>query len=139
MEPLSFHHVCLSVSDAGQSVAFYAKLGFKKFHFYEDDTLSITHIVNGSMLLELVCYHDFTPAPASIFETDSDLPVIGTKHFGLRVHSAEAAKSELEEQGIVTSPIKIKRGRTVTAYFFIADPDGILVEMVQDDRPGLPV
>lgn len=140
MKPLSFHHVCLSVSDAAKSEAFYAELGFRRFHFYEDNRLSITHVVNDTMLLELICYRDFLPAPASIHDTALDLPILGTKHFGLKVASVEAAKQELEGRGLVTSPIQIKKpGRTVAGYFFIADPDGILVEFVEDDRPGLPV
>jgi glyoxylase I family protein len=41
---------------------------------------------------------------------------------------------ELAARGIVEKDIEITQGRTGPRYFFITDPDGILVEISQDDR-----
>jgi glyoxylase I family protein len=133
----TFHHVCLSVTNRERSVAFYAKLGFEEFHFWEaeDKSLTITHLTLGNaMFLELFCHANHQPAPETIHATDTDLPVIGTKHFGLRVDSIEAARDDLAAKGIVDKNIEIKQGRTGPRIFFIKDPDGILVEIAEDKR-----
>jgi glyoxylase I family protein len=132
----TFHHVCLSVSDRARSVAFYEKLGFGEVYLWEapDKSLSITHLKNQAMILELFCYADSQPAPESIHDTATDLPVIGTKHFCLQVDSIEAARQDLAAKGMVDANTEIKQGRTGPRFFFIADPDGILVEIMQDDR-----
>lgn len=132
----SIHHVALSVSDQTISVAFYEKLGFKQVHFWkaDDESLSITHLRLGDFILELFCYKHFTSAPATIHATATDLPIIGTKHFGLRVDSIEAAHKDLANKGIIAGDIPINQGRTGPRYLFIEDPDGILVEIMEDKR-----
>ena len=132
------HHVALSVGDRERSVTFYEKLGFLQVHLWEadDKSLTITHLkLDGSdFILELFCYRDFMPAPDSVHATPTDLPIIGTKHFGLKVNSIEVARDDLAEKGIVSADVEITQGRTGPRYFFIADPDGILVEILEDMR-----
>lgn len=132
----AIHHVALSVADRGKSAAFYQKLGFTEVHLWEadDKSLTITHLKLGDFILELFCYQNHQPAPDSIHATATDLPVIGTKHFGLKVDSIEAARDDLAAKGIVENDIQITQGRTGPRYFFIADPDGILVEISEDKR-----
>jgi|SRR5581483_9059475 len=132
----SFHHVCLSVTDRERSVNFYNQLDFEQVHLWEadDKSLTITHLKNGNMFLELFCYKGYQAAPKSIHSTKTDLPVIGTKHFGLRVDSIEAAREDLAGKGVVSKDIEITQGRTGPRYFFIEDPDGILVEIAEDKR-----
>ena len=132
----SFHHICLSVTDRDQSVKFYNQLGFEQVHLWEadDGSMTITHLKNGDMILELFWYANYQPAPETIHSTKTDLPIIGTKHFGLKVDSIEAAHEDLAAKGIVNKDIEITQGRTGPRYFFIADPDGILVEISEDKR-----
>jgi glyoxylase I family protein len=132
----TFHHACLSVTDRERSVKFYNQLGFDQVHLWEadDKSLTITHLKNGTVILELFCYADYQPAPESIHSTKTDLPIIGTKHFGLKVDSIEAAREDLAAKGIVDQNIEIIQGRTGLRYFFIEDPDGVLVEIAEDKR-----
>jgi len=132
----SIHHTALSVTNRTASVTFYEKLGFKQVHLWqaEDGSLSITHMRLKDFILELFCYKDFTPAPNTIHATTTDLPVIGTKHIGLRVDSIEAARDDLANKGVVDASTAINQGRTGPRYFFIEDPDGILVEIMEDKR-----
>ena len=132
----SFHHVALSVTNRENSKAFYEQLGFTQVHLWgaEDRSLTITHLKNGDFILELFCYKDYQSAPETIHATATDLPIIGTKHFGLRVDSIEAACEDLAAKGIVDKNIEINQGRTGPRYFFIQDPDGILVEIMEDKR-----
>nr|VFK54976.1 MAG: Glyoxalase/Bleomycin resistance protein/Dioxygenase superfamily protein [Candidatus Kentron sp. TUN]VFK58588.1 MAG: Glyoxalase/Bleomycin resistance protein/Dioxygenase superfamily protein [Candidatus Kentron sp. TUN]VFK61150.1 MAG: Glyoxalase/Bleomycin resistance protein/Dioxygenase superfamily protein [Candidatus Kentron sp. TUN] len=72
-------------------------------------------------------------APDHTRELNSDLPVVGVRHFGLRVPSIVEARKHLEAAGLA-SDVEVKHGRTEIDYFFIRDPDGIFIEIVQDDR-----
>lgn len=132
------HHVALSVTNREQSIEFYQKLGFSEVHFWEagDKSLSITHLklADSDFILELFCFASPQSAPATIHATATDLPIIGTKHFGLKVDSIEVARDDLAAKAIVESDIPIIQGRTGPRYFFITDPDGILVEIAEDKR-----
>jgi len=132
----NIHHVALSVTDRTASVSFYEKLGFKQVHLWEaeDNSISITHVRLENFILELFCFKNHLPAPDTIHATATDLPIIGTKHFGLRVESIDAARNDLVAKGIVSPDIQITQGRTGPRYFFIEDPDGILVEIIEDKR-----
>jgi len=132
------HHVAISVSDRNKAIMFYAQLDFKEVQTWnsEDGSLTITHLKNESanFILELFCYTNFAQAPNTIFETSTDLPILGTKHLGLRVNSIEQAKQDLINKKIAPPGIEITQGRTGPRYFFIKDPDGILVEILEDNR-----
>ena len=130
------HHVALSVSNTEKSCDFYAKLGFHKIHEWtaEDKSLTITHLSLDGFVVELFCYKKSVPPPETIFNISTDLPVIGTKHFGLKVDSIADARERLFEQEIIGKDTQISNGRTGIKYFFIKDPDNILVEIVEDRR-----
>ena len=132
----SVHHIALSVINREESVSFYKKLGFDEVLLWEaeDKSLSITHLKNEQIVLELFCYANHISAPESIASTSADLPIIGTKHFGLRVDSIEQAKEDLIAKEIAPADIEIVEGRTGIRYFFVKDPSGILVEVVEDKR-----
>jgi glyoxylase I family protein len=137
MKPIfTMHHICLSVTDRSKSVDFYAKLGFTQVFLWEseDNSLTITHLKLGDTILELFCYKKYVPAPDTILSTKTDLPVVGTKHFGLKVESIQLAKEYLVEQKIIDIDKEIITGRTGPLYFFITDPDGIQVEIAEDNR-----
>lgn len=131
----SFHHVALSVSDTIRSKEFYAKLGFKPvFEWIADDkSLTITHLALGATILELFCYRE--PVEQPLQSLENDLRHIGIKHFGLRVEVLENAQTFITASGIAAGQdIMIKQGRTGIKYFFIRDPDGNFVEIVEDHR-----
>lgn len=129
------HHIAFSIADQTTSVDFYKKLGFTELSFWraEDESLSITHLQLSGLVLELFCYRHPQPAPESIHTTATDLPIIGTKHFGLKVQSIEAAKADLVSKGVIGEGTEIKQGKWYK-YFFIEDPDGILVEITDETR-----
>ncbi len=131
----SFHHVALSVSDLEKSVAFYELLGFRSVFRWqnEDGSLAIVHLKQSEALLELFCFASTVAAPASSKQLATDLPRIGIKHFGVRVDDIHMAKARMISLGLADN-IEIVKGRTGIEYFFLADPDEILVEVVQDNR-----
>ena len=130
-----FHHISLSVTNMDRSIVFYNALGFKDVLRWnaDDGTLEISHLKLNGFYLELFCYADPEPAPDSMNMLETDLKVVGTRHFGLRVQSIDEARSLFIENGIAKT-IEITKGKTGIDYFFIKDPDGIFIEIVQDDR-----
>lgn len=131
----SFHHVALSVVDLEVSVAFYEQFGFAPVFRWqaEEGDLSIVHLKQGEVLLELFCFSSQAAAPETTHALATDLPRVGIKHFGLKVSDINAAAERLQSLGFVER-VEVSRGRTGIDYFFIKDPSGILVEVVQDDR-----
>lgn len=131
----SFHHVSLSVQNLEASIRFYAVFGFEPVFRWqaEDKKLSIIHLKLGEVLLELFCFEGAAEAPQSSKVLATDLPRIGIKHFGVQVADIDAAKAHLCDLGLADG-VEVVEGKTGIRYFFIKDPSGILVEVVQDDR-----
>jgi len=130
------HHVALSVSDIDASIAFYTYFGFEPvYHWHADDKkLTIVHLKLGDFLLELFSFENNAAAPDSSKNLASDLPRIGIKHFGLKVADIHKTLKYLQQQKLADDHINVIQGRTNIEYFFIKDPDSILLEIVQDDR-----
>lgn len=129
------HHVSISVISIEDTIRFYSCFGFKESFRWraENDSLTIAHLKLGEFFLELFCYSESNPAPEHTKNLESDLKVIGIRHFGLKVDDIEKSLLLLQAEGLA-GKITPKLGRTNIRYFFITDPNGIFVEIVQDDR-----
>lgn len=129
----SVDHYAISVKSLDASIAFYQILGFEvaKSFQAEDGSLSIVHMKNGEFILELFAYKECKDMPESALSLNSDLPVIGSKHFGLYVGDLEEAARYLLEKQLISRMPEIKTGRLGRSYFFLSDPNGILVEIIQ--------
>jgi glyoxylase I family protein len=136
MLSLSFHHVALSVVDLQKSTEFYEQLGFYKVHHYTnlEGVYEVVHLKLEDMMLELFSYTDYQPLAASAQENDTDLPIVGTKHFALKTDDIKKTLQAFKKMTIAHKDTVVKQGKTGIQYFFFQDPDGILVEIVQDDR-----
>ena len=132
----SLHHVAISVSGIERSVAFYELFGFKKVGGWapDDKSFEIVNLRYGEVMLELFCYSSPRPMPAHVKDLWQDLPVLGVKHFGLSVESIDAAKELLKSKGYDILNEDINKDRSGANFFFVADPDGILVEVIEDNR-----
>lgn len=129
----SFHHVALSVTDLPRSREFYQKLGFAStMHWVSpDSSLQVERLKLGCAMLELFCFPQPVPAPASSKDLSTDLPRLGCKHFALECENLENTILELKENGFQDIP-NITTGKTGVRYVFIRDPDGILVEILEE-------
>lgn len=127
------NHVAISVTNMNKSIAFYKKFGFKEFKNWkaDDESIKIDMLKLNNVALEIFCYKKYTELPQTANSTATDLPVIGTKHFALGVKDIEQAKEFVIKNEIV-SDIEIRVGRLGKPYFFIKDPDGILVEIIEE-------
>lgn len=128
----NINHVTISVKSIEKSVEFYKNFGFTEYKDYSDDKVYIKTLKLGNMILEIFCYKEFEQMPEHAKDLGLDLKTIGTKHFGLGVKSVEEAKEFLLSNGIIEDEIKINKGRLGKSYFFMKDPDGILVEIIEE-------
>ncbi len=133
---LSIHHIAITVKDIKESVSFYEKLGFKKvFHWIsEDKTLEIVNMKLGDIFLEVFSFSSYKEIPEIYKDLWENLKIIGVKHFALKTENIEETLEYLRRKGIADKNTKINKGRTGILYFFIKDPDGIFIEIVQDNR-----
>lgn len=128
-------HYAISVKDLNASIAFYQALEFqivKKFQA-EDESLSIVHMKNGNFILELFAYREYKDIPKTSLSLNEDLPIVGSKHFGLYVQDLKKAADYLLEKQLIKKEPEIRTGRLGRSYFFISDPNGILVEIIEGE------
>ena len=126
-------HYAISVKDVYRSVEFYKNLEFAVVKKWDaaDSSLSIVHMKNGDFILELFCYKAYKEMPDTALSLNEDLPVIGSKHMGLYADDLENVQKILLKKGVIETPIEIKSGRLGRKYFFISDPNGILIEIIE--------
>lgn len=130
----SYHHTAISVEKISETVEFYKKLGFNEIFTWnsEDQQLTIVHLKLGMFMLEVFCYEN-TDKNTSEENLSVDLKNVGVRHIALNVASIVKAKEYIEKLGLLND-IQITQGRTGILYFFLKDPNGIFVEIVEDKR-----
>lgn len=127
-------HVAISVKNMDKSIDFYREFGFRILKTWraEDGSLEIAHIQLYDMVIEIFCYKEFADLPISSRDLSTDLPIVGVKHFAFGVDNIKNTYDKLISKGIITENVKIVKGRLGKNYFFIKDPDGILIEIIEN-------
>lgn len=130
------HHTAISVRNLENSLEFYMKLGYQQVHRWnaEDNSLTVVHLKLGESFLEVFAYEQNQDGEPANFSYANNLEEIGVKHVAFQVDDLEAALQDLKDKGLASSDTNIREGRTKVSYFFIQDPDGVWVEVVEDKR-----
>lgn len=129
----SFNHVTISVDNLEKTLDFYKKFGFEDYKEYHDQSVDIIMLKLKNMILEIFHYQEKEQLPEHSKNLGVDLKTIGNKHFGLGVKDIIEAKKFVEDNKLNNSEIIINEGRLGKPYFFIKDPNGILMEIIQED------
>ncbi len=130
---LEIGHIALSVSDLDKSAHFYRKhFGFRLTEEYphKEAGLTIAVLKKNDIALELFEFKKSHALPNYRKGLNTDLKTIGAKHFSFAVADIERAYKRLKKSGVrFATPICIFDNGL--KYFFIKDPDGILVEIIE--------
>lgn len=129
----NFNHVTISAENLEKTIEFYNKFCFKLHKEYHDDSVDIVMLKLNNMILEIFHYPNYDSLPEHSKDLGIDLKTIGNKHFGLGVKDINKAKDFVEKNRINDDEINIKEGRLGKPYFFIKDPNGILMEIIEED------
>jgi glyoxylase I family protein len=130
------HHVAISVRDLEASRGFYRYFGFEIIARWTagDGSLVIVHMAQSNgFVLEMFGYSKNEQALGQSLDIENDLQEIGVKHFGFNVSDLSAVRNQMVNDGI-NGITEIKHRRTQVDYFFVPDPDGNCVEVVEDLR-----
>jgi glyoxylase I family protein len=133
------HHFTLSVADLNATVTFYGVFGFRPQFAWEadDGSLRIVHLALDGFILELFGYATNAGRAPRHLDVGNDLPQLGVKHLALQVCDLQQAKEHLAAAGLDPGA-PITHGRTGLDYFFVRDPEGLWMEIVEDHRPRVP-
>ena len=127
------HHVAISVRDVGVTTEFYRLFGFEPVFRMDDVDLSIAHLARpDGLMLEVFRYPANEGAPRLHADAGNDMESLGVKHFAFRVDDVHSVHGALVERGHEVTDVR--HGRADVDFFFVADPDGMWVEILQDDR-----
>lgn len=133
---MNFHHIAISVSNLNASRDFYEKLGFKEVHRWDadDQKLTILHLKLRDAVLELFAFASNKDVDQLDLKVANDLEQIGVKHIGLNVPDVTTTFMNMKKAGYHIGNDEVQHGKTKIDYFFIKDPDGMWVEIVEDNR-----
>jgi glyoxylase I family protein len=127
-------HLAISVTDIDRSIRFYAELfGLKCLRRYYNPRLEaeVCFLGGANFVLEVFTFSKQAPLPDYRKELMSDLRTVGVKHFALKVTDIETAFKKIISLGI-TQATQLTMGGSGFRYFYIKDPDGILVEIMEN-------
>jgi lactoylglutathione lyase len=124
------HHIGIVVSDLERSTAFYRALGFETVSElpFPDASRAIRFMALGDFQIELFWYAETpaTPQPAKGKQ-------FGFRHFALQTSDVDAVLAELKAIGLVGDEAAVKVVPAGYLLLFIHDPDGIEIEIMQQD------
>lgn len=123
----AIHHVAIICSDYDVSKRFYTQtLGLTivgEVYRAERRSYKLDLALNGQYVIELFSFPDPPPRP-------SRPEALGLRHLAFGVADLNAAVAHLNEQGVVTEPIRVDE-HTGRRFTFFADPDDLPLEFYE--------
>lgn len=120
-------HIAVTAQNIDKSLDFYTRiLGLPEaFRMHNDDgSLWMVYVLTGN------------GGFIEIFTNGGDKPDLpqnaaGFKHLCLWVDDIEATLHDLKSKGLDVDPNNIRTGRSKCRQYFITDPDGLRIELMQ--------
>ncbi|WP_457622262.1 VOC family protein [Persephonella sp.] len=122
----------MTVKDPESSRDFYKNLGFEETYRWSDDDLTVIHMKLNNLILELFSFKNNNHSSED--QLAEELKITGVKHLVLKVDDIKEARQFLSDKGVINKDTKIIKETSGIQYFFLKDPDGIFVEIVQEDK-----
>lgn len=120
-------HSMIRVRDENRSLAFYEKaFGLKIAGRYEFDSFILIYLSNGEGDFELEL--TINKGVEAVFDHGN-----GYGHFAVSVDDAQAEHQRLFDLGLNPGDVKTMpfEGKDFATFFFISDPDGYKIEVLQ--------
>ena len=121
------HHIAIICADYERSKAFYTQvLGLqivREVYREERRSWKLDLALNGHYIIELFSFPDPPPRP-------SRPEAQGLRHLAFTVQDLEKTVATLQEQGVVTEPIRVDP-YTGKRFTFFTDPDGLPLELYE--------
>jgi len=128
------HHPAITVRNVEQSIAFYGLLGYEVVHREDDHYGSILIIMKlAGSYIEFFSWPQNDDAEPFEYPLANDVEQLGIRHLAWQVDNMEAAMDDLLQKGV--PPDRISRGRGLGNYFFVKDPDGLWIEVLENRFP----
>ncbi|MGO2958864.1 MAG: VOC family protein [Acetobacter sp.] len=125
-------HSMIRVLDEARSLAFYEQaLGLTVAEKFEFIDFSLIYLSNAEQTFELeLTVNQGRTEPYDLGN--------GYGHLAVSVEDIRAEHVRLSEAGLTVTPIKTfeNDGRVVGTFFFLTDPDGYKIEVLQRGAPG---
>lgn len=119
------HHIAVICRDYEISKRFYTQtLGLtvvREVHRAERQSYKLDLALNGQYVIELFSFPNPPPRP-------SRPEALGLRHLAFAVADLDSAVTHLNQQGILTEPIRTDE-HTGRQFTFFADPDGLPLEL----------
>lgn len=125
-------HSMIRVLDEARSIAFYQMaLGLKPVDKVVFESFTLVYLANSEQTfeLELTINHGRTE-PYDLGN--------GYGHLAVSVADAKAEHARMQKEGLVITPVKTmeNNGRVIGTFFFLTDPDGYKIEVLERGAPG---
>ncbi|MFT9025813.1 VOC family protein [Acetobacter indonesiensis] len=125
-------HSMIRVLDEARSLAFYeTALGLKVAQRVAFDSFTLIYLANDEQTfeLELTVNHG---------RTEPYVLGDGYGHLAVSVDDLASEHARLDDAGLTLTPIKTleNNGQVVGMFFFLTDPDGYKIEVLQRGAPG---
>lgn len=133
------HHTAISVRNIDNSLEFYQTFGFEVVHRFDepDGSLSIVVLKLDDYFLEIFHYTKNSKLEKLSLGYANDIDQLGVKHFALNVGDIQSAFNFSIAKGWLDEGVKIEKSDTgLASWFFVQDPDGIWVEIIEESRYG---
>jgi len=121
------HHIAIICTDYERSKAFYTQvLGLqivREVYREERRSWKLDLALNGHYIIELFSFPDPPPRP-------SRPEAQGLRHLAFTVQDIEKTVATLQQEGVVTEPIRVDP-YTGKRFTFFTDPDGLPLELYE--------
>jgi catechol 2,3-dioxygenase-like lactoylglutathione lyase family enzyme len=128
------HHIGIVVADLPRSTSFYQTLGFEVVSDIpaQDGSRAIRFMRLGAFELELFWYAE--PIGPEAAPSPAGKGRLGFRHFALRTADIDGTLSALKEARLVAPDLEVRVTPLGYRLVFLADPDGIEIEVMQEEE-----
>lgn len=119
------HHIDIWIENIQDSINFYETLGFKKIKEIDGKDKKIIFMKINDIFLEMKYHYNKNCNHNNTICKDN-------KVFGLSVPNINQVKELIENNKFIDEKIIIKNGILGKPYFVIRDPNGILIEFIEE-------